>query len=1232
MQYTFVQFPDNTAIKDQLFYAIVCAILIPQCQNNELFTKNFQKIFQNTAALPHKDTLQNALKNLRPQYLPNALANLVTTYLIPKLKITETTSDLDCIAKFESITKYKIQIHTMTLFENMAANIIPILYINNTYSAVIDITNLPTAQKNIFIMPELDAKCIALEGFTKKAFTQISTQLHLSKDILTINVKRQLNNPTILAPIADSDDSLTNLTLRTETGNLQSIIDSLRHEVPIIHQNNPPSYFRDQQTSIAANAGVSISTGEFSQVAIKMFKHAKHLFKPKFLLPQPVFLVLEVVASSIGFISSQYAHSFNQNIQQAINQILNNNLNAAIEMIGQNTNILQTSSRWLTLTREEYASGHFLNGLCFKQIENYPTALTYYTNAFNDAQWTSKTFLILLTGLHKITLLNLILKQAIPVTIDGEEVLSNSLEVLTQKCPQAFQDLYAHLINIIKTLSDNLSTLQPNMTITNRSIHILNAYMKFDDFYLLEYHNNGLGAFLKLFVQFYQGLLLGHLSNKTAHHLQAETRNHLLTLVAELDLQQHDELKTLALAKIRKLLENLNAFKKKYASQITQDQHLKQALTFMEPHIIKLTLMCGREARNYDETIAGIQRVFGFTDEQINQKVAAVDFAKRALLEIKEKFEVIFYSMEEWLACKRPLFVSPTHKQTPLHILVQLPLTEGIDRPMVMKMFNHLHPYVSIANHSGQQPIELLHQNDPYELRQELINIATIRNGIALKNNPNTKPVTIITYMQKAKELGLIDRINTIEDYLKNNTLTAEDWLDLGRLYYNGNEVAKNYLLAEQYFTNASNAGSANGSYNLGVMHHNNYAKNSNLKQVSRYYTLAMQQGYENIDKLRQTHDKLIIEKNYLSAYKKCDEKAFEKAYILQCIKRNQGTYPNTPDNEGQTLLARSAKRKLYKHCARLILFGATKHNQAPKDKAPLSNLSDSEKTRITNLRNQLTHLKAQLNITAPDILARCVVANAQTNTEQIKQSLTTLHSIADLKPLFELAKLAALKLHDTSGRKRFFDDAYDSDDDYTETVTEAQYFTINADAQHAHIGQITNYGPTGTDGQHAYGAYFTGTNTIYLGGEREPSKLKGTLLHELTHFLSFEVFKNNCDPYHHDDITNRNCFEQITQNTRNNLANFPQELDSIRHVFSCYAENCWHTELIVRIPQIIAEYPNNGLALLGTHVPDLLAYYRNEFLPPLEKHTKKIRARALSNWDEKLFTPTNQTFAFEQI
>lgn len=477
---------------------------------------------------------------------------------------------------------------------------------------------------------------------------------------------------------------------------------------------------------------------------------------------------------------------------------------------------------------------------------------------------------------------------------------------------------------------------------------------------------------------------------------------------------------------------------------------------------------------------------------------------------------------------------------------------------------------------------------------------------------------------------------------------------NLGLFYEYGREVGINSVTAIKYYQQAIDRGYANAQKGLGrVFTKDNISSDSqnrigdmyrtgvcvqkNFVEAKKWYEKTPHEGNtKEIKELRRQKIK-ILEKNIRQ-----NLKASEKNILVESYLKNPGMFnPNEIDALGNTALHRAAKNSHLKSCARIILFGGETSKTIPnyKKETAFSYLGEKAMRKVTSLQTDLNALLNNLQRSAPTILSGAIQFKNSATSESAS-ALSELYAIEEIKPLMDWAKLAVLGLHDLSDpektRERFINPDYDSDEDDEEGLTLHHKLSISIDSENStvegivHLGKDEEDQPDGQDGKNAVGI-FIHTNTIFVGGARNKNEVRGTIIHELTHFMAQDIFKNSCNPYHEDDSKNKTQFDEIA----NELKEKYQSLDPIlaaifmyvvhedRSVKPNYKASEYNRELIVRVPQMLVKYRDqspNGFERLEREAPRLLGYYNNVFLKAAKNHIEKIENRALQDWPKELF------------
>jgi len=164
----------------------------------------------------------------------------------------------------------------------------------------------------------------------------------------------------------------------------------------------------------------------------------------------------------------------------------------------------------------------------------------------------------------------------------------------------------------------------------------------------------------------------------------------------------------------------------------------------------------------------------------------------------------------------------------------------------------------------------------------------------------------------------------------------------------------------------------------------------------------------------------------------------------------------------------------------------------------------------------------------------------------------------------------------------------------------------------------IVDLDPTESSG--TKGSCYYREGRIYIGAKDE-SKVLGTLAHELTHLAMQVCYDNRCNPYEALDEQKKCAFRKIVEDCRDRIRR--EEIikrkgkgkiiktkgtdEIIKRVFNLYEKPDWPSELIVRVPHILAHYKREkGKRLLTQQVPELLRFYK--------QHTQEDLKRFIEN------------------
>lgn len=159
----------------------------------------------------------------------------------------------------------------------------------------------------------------------------------------------------------------------------------------------------------------------------------------------------------------------------------------------------------------------------------------------------------------------------------------------------------------------------------------------------------------------------------------------------------------------------------------------------------------------------------------------------------------------------------------------------------------------------------------------------------------------------------------------------------------------------------------------------------------------------------------------------------------------------------------------------------------------------------------------------------------------------------------------------------------------------------------------------------------YSNKNTIFIATKKLPvNEILSVMMHESSHFIMNQLFQNTSNPYPPGEKNNplKTTFLRIVNQVKNNLEKNKENINLkedvayaiINNVFTKYNKSEWPSELIVRVPQIIAHLGNHhGQQWLEKNTPELLHYYQKEIIPRINNYLEDQKASLyLSGLDEK--------------
>ncbi|MCE5319010.1 MAG: sel1 repeat family protein [Parachlamydia sp.] len=556
---------------------------------------------------------------------------------------------------------------------------------------------------------------------------------------------------------------------------------------------------------------------------------------------------------------------------------------------------------------------------------------------------------------------------------------------------------------------------------------------------------------------------------------------------------------------------------------------------------------------------------------------------------------------------------------------------------------NHL----GVLFHYGYQASDAgygIKQNRPEALR--LYQLARDRGSAIALNNMgllyelDRNFLEAARHHQQAIERGYLWAKRHLNNLLNRSDIDSVTCLHIGVMYCDGTGVTRDRVEALKWFQKAHLQGDAGGysEYNIGLFHENGWGGiPGDFLEAAMCYQRAQVKGCplaaEALASLQQranqgTRAYIQAPENLtaLAASPHITRKRLKKNFtevVHSHFRTHPGNFIDVRDPHNFTVLhhaARVGTGPLFKVCARLCFLGADILSLPPGfNTRKLQALQGGVLALTNELHSNTTPVEV--------IVQRMFGHNGVINHVIMRAALQELYQMSCIQPLMDLAKLACLGLHDIAAaqRDRFSMPNYESDNDdqpRRENMDECR-FKIMVDPTSPDLRNMTYVA------RNAFGAYTHNSNQIYVGCMRDAHLVRGTFCHELCHFITYEVFRNRCNPYFAADVHNQNLFTQICNELLAKRNSLPEVF---RNVFSGYQPAEYHAELIVRVAQFLVVNPSDGRAQLQQHTPYLLEYYENTFIPAIREHIKKIEKRALGGWPKEMLEVRIRTrYAFQK-
>ncbi len=232
---------------------------------------------------------------------------------------------------------------------------------------------------------------------------------------------------------------------------------------------------------------------------------------------------------------------------------------------------------------------------------------------------------------------------------------------------------------------------------------------------------------------------------------------------------------------------------------------------------------------------------------------------------------------------------------------------------------------------------------------------------------------------------------------------------------------------------------------------------------------------------------------------------------------------------------------------------------------------------------------------TVPNIIESRIFTDQKfPETSGVIEKLNTAYSHFSLKSLMRIMAVAAIGKHSFASENRY--------NNYLKilVLNEKTYNLL-------------------TGAKDTAGAYEPGMSYVLLR-YRPLGVILPNIIHELTHFVMYELFKNKSYPYPQNDKTTSNLCNEMISATKKRISDLedraskdskqqPQlkeyTFKTLKEVFE-YKEEKFPSEIIARIPEILAFLGTERGILSLYQFPEVLGFYLKYILPAMDKYLEQ--------------------------
>lgn len=738
----------------RLFTTIVIAALIPLYSDEGQFADIFDALFGGRKMGVKRRQLREAFATMTGDESPSILPELVRDYLIPKfiqycntqnVKVSEDEGESEAfiLEYMASILEVGIQCHRPDMVDSegvicesypKSGQPLHVLKAANGWLPLLDTSRLPLRLQARFASAPY---CPAFEGMVLSKIQICSNTLRdmeqLQPRLALLTSRSLLYCEEDRLPL-----SMAHLTLRYEEP--KSMIKAVKEDTTLVNLSRDDRRCVDPwENAVISSAGWGALSGLGLASALTVLTELElglSFGSLIFLEGLPLAGLITLIAVGVGLAGKEISKGYCEALVRVFEHLREDspNYKDAAQILDSHLNHSPVKKFLgeLFLTNEHLAVAHFFRGLCEEELEKSQSssperthqkrvAYEHYTQAAVYAKRANREFIEFISKLCCLRLLKKSKYRELALGAgDGsiKKIRNAMLQDLSTNYKNSFDDFYAKLQHNMIIL---MRIFVDNSSISHHEVSVANMFLRFHDFYLLEYVGEGDGALMHVVGLCVQALLLAKLhQTHPKQGLDEATQVQLLSQSKIIGDIEDDLNLALASEKLCKAAGIITDLKVQYSQRIEEQPNFGTWVAKIEDLILDFHAHCYKKGKFFKKNFDSIVSTLGIPEERAAQILADTQYKIELLNLIEKSFNKRLLSLFDWFSVleKRTPFndlIDPSSGDTMLHLLTRIPFVDDADISARIKpIANLLKNQVYVRNRANETPLFVLKGNNPY--------------------------------------------------------------------------------------------------------------------------------------------------------------------------------------------------------------------------------------------------------------------------------------------------------------------------------------------------------------------------------------------------------------------------------------------------------------------------------------------------------------------------------------